>query len=418
MAPYHLPIQLSSLLASIYWDPDPVAFYIPFTNHPVMWYGILFALGFLISYWVMQWFMQRQLLLLNEIDAGEILDWQTLVTRLQLALNTPDQSTLAPLVEALSPSDRITLRQLDPAKSIPESLKNKILEAIQRLLTCDSPSISEALNTHAFCKSSHYRWATRIQHENPIPLRRLWIMELLSDTFAPLSDTATRWVDKMCWMIVVGVVVGARLGHILFYDLHYYIAHPSKILVVWEGGLASHGGVIGGLIGLLLFSNAIKKHYRTLVRISLLDLACICSGVVTGCIRLGNFVNQEIVGNVSSLPWAVYFAHPTDGTVPLARHPVQLYEAAGYFILFGALSALWMRRGHQLIPGFVTGLLFTAIFSHRICMEFLKTPQGGAFTWWGLDTGQVLSLPFVLIGCYLMVRCRQRPLNTCVNTTK
>jgi phosphatidylglycerol:prolipoprotein diacylglycerol transferase len=216
--------------------------------------------------------------------------------------------------------------------------------------------------------------------------------------FNELGGMAT---DKLTLYIVLGAILGARLGHVFFYDWPYYGQHPLEILNLREGGLASHGGAIGVLLSLLLFHNSQKKHFPGLTLFNLFDLLVAPTALVACFIRFGNFMNQEIVGIPTDLPWAVLFMHPMETALIVPRHPVQLYEAATYFFTFLSLLKLQKKPRPE---GFLTGVFFLLVFGSRIFWEFLKESQGGLFGDAILETGQLLSLPFIAIGLFLVIR--------------
>lgn len=272
-----------------FWDPSRTAFVLPFIDHPILWYSLLFAGGFFAGYLI--------------------------VARL----------------------------------------------------------------------TSHFLTDTR--HAPPEEIRKL--------TFS--------YLDKLAWYIFIGMILGARLGHVFFYDWPFYRAHPEDILYTWEGGLSSHGGGIGLLIGLLLFWKNPKHRLPEISFLKLLDLLCIATAFVAGSIRLGNFFNQEILGVSSQLPFAVYFGHPADPGAVQPCHPVQLYEALFYFFTCGYLYYL---NSKKVSVGLISGLFFVMIFTFRFFIEFLKLPQSVSDTT-GLYMGQLLSLPFILLGLYLLLKAKK-----------
>lgn len=207
-------------------------------------------------------------------------------------------------------------------------------------------------------------------------------------------------VERLSTWMVLGVIFGSRLFHVLFYDLPLYRAHPLTAFKIWEGGLASHGGVAGALIALYLFS---KRH--KMPALELLDAVAPAGVLLGACIRLGNFANQEILGKTSTLPWAVVFGHPADGSLPVPRHPVQLYEALFYAAVFFLSSLLAKKRKE----GFVTGFVLALVFIGRTAFETLKEPMSQVFEGEWLHMGTLLSLPIIFIGCWLMLRAS--PLN-------
>lgn len=206
--------------------------------------------------------------------------------------------------------------------------------------------------------------------------------------------------EKLTFYVIVGMLIGARVADVLFYqDPSLYLRDPLSIVKFWEGGLASHGGAAGILIALWLFS----RKYQILSWSRLLDLIVIPAGLVGFFIRLGNFVNQEVLGKVTSLPWAVVFGHPIDHSPSLPRHPVQLYEALYYLTLF--FFFFWLFRRRRLKKGQIGGLFLVLVFTFRFAIEFLKEEQSALMGAQSLfDMGQLLSLPLLGVGIYLWVR--------------
>lgn len=206
-----------------------------------------------------------------------------------------------------------------------------------------------------------------------------------------------RTLDQLSFYVILGTVIGARLFDVIFYENWHQIAeHPWSVFEVWRGGLASHGAVAGILISLTFF----QRRHRFCSYLRLLDLLTIPAGLVAGFIRIGNFVNQEIIGKPTNLPWAVVFGHPADGSAAVPRHPVQLYEALFYLSMFIALFAL--RRGwQQWKEGRVCGLFLVLTFGFRFLIEFLKEEQSWHLAGSGLTMGQWLSIPLFLVGLYL-----------------
>lgn len=216
--------------------------------------------------------------------------------------------------------------------------------------------------------------------------------------------------DRLAVLAIIGGVFGARLGHVFFYGWPYYKEHLQDIFKVWEGGLASHGGAIGILIGLVVFTLWNKKSYPTLTLLALLDCVVIPAAFAAGCIRIGNFINQEILGIPTDLPWGVIFLHPIDGIAGIPLHPVQLYESFFYFLVCIFLFALWKKNQQSLGKGLLTGWFFFLVFGFRFFIEFIKLPQSLVIEEnQGLNMGQILSIPFVLIGLILLItyRCKK-----------
>ncbi len=201
-------------------------------------------------------------------------------------------------------------------------------------------------------------------------------------------------LDALLWFLIIGVIIGARLGHVVFYDPSYYFSNPIKILKIWEGGLASHGGAIGALIGLYLFKRSREYSY-----LWLLDRLAIPTALVATFIRTGNLFNSEIVGIPTSVPWAVIF----ERVDMLPRHPAQVYEALSYLFIFIVLFTLYKKTNIKHKAGMLFGLLLTLVFTARLLIEFVKTKQAAYHSDLWLSTGQLLSIPFILVGLALVI---------------
>ncbi len=201
-------------------------------------------------------------------------------------------------------------------------------------------------------------------------------------------------VDTLTMYIVIATVAGARLGHVLFYDPVYYFEHPLKIAATWEGGLASHGGAIGILVALYLFSRKTKVAY-----LWILDRMVIVAAL-TGCmIRLGNLMNSEMIGLPTSLPWGFVFTRMDN----IPRHPAQLYEALYCFFLFIVLFWIWYKYRDRLKNGFLFSWFLIILFSLRFIDEFFKINQEPWEDRLILNMGQILSIPFVLTGIVILL---------------
>jgi phosphatidylglycerol---prolipoprotein diacylglyceryl transferase len=214
---------------------------------------------------------------------------------------------------------------------------------------------------------------------------------------------AEKWVDVITLYMIVGTVVGARLGHCLFYEPEVYLKDPIRILKVWEGGLASHGATIGILLALYLYSRKFRFDY-----LWVLDRIVIVVALGGALIRLGNLMNSEIVGKATDVPWAFIFVRNQEfAQVP--RHPAQLYEAISSFVIFLALLWLWRQRKELTPRGRIFGLFVVVLFSLRFLYEFLKEPQVGFEESMALNMGQILSIPLILAGLYILIRSYQNP---------
>lgn len=222
-------------------------------------------------------------------------------------------------------------------------------------------------------------------------------------------------LDKLVLYVVIATIVGARLGHVLFYGPYFdtggergYFSHPEDIFKIWEGGLASHGGAIALVIALWLFSKRIahKPFLWILDKIS-------APIAVAGCfIRLGNLANSEIVGDVTNVPWGFQFLRNDCFVENLncawedipARHPAQLYEALSYILIFAFLLFLYWKRNAWKRQGLVFGWFLILLFGARFMVEFVKLGQTARDAWMPINTGQMLSIPFIIAGVYILWR--------------
>ncbi|WP_339478909.1 MULTISPECIES: prolipoprotein diacylglyceryl transferase [unclassified Pseudomonas] len=206
-------------------------------------------------------------------------------------------------------------------------------------------------------------------------------------------------LDALLIYLGLGTVLGARLGHVLFYDPAFYFSNPAEILAIWKGGLASHGGAIGLALSLYLFC----RRRSDIGYLWLLDRIAIVALLGGGLIRVGNFFNSEIAGVPTDIPWAIVFSRID--TLP--RHPTQLYEACVYFVMFLLMFLLYQKRRTTLEPGFLSGLFLSAVFSARFLLEFTKMHQASYDYPLPLNVGQLLSIPPVLVGLTLMVLAKR-----------
>jgi phosphatidylglycerol:prolipoprotein diacylglycerol transferase len=206
-------------------------------------------------------------------------------------------------------------------------------------------------------------------------------------------------LDSLTIYMVVGTVIGARLGHCFFYQPAYYLAHPAEVLMVWEGGLASHGAAIGIIISILIFERVHKRSF-----LWTMDRVVIVVALAGLFIRLGNLMNSEIFGHVTSLPWGFRFlraAHPLDLD---PRHPTQLYEGISYLLIFVFLLWYYYKKDGRPSKGMIFGIFLTGVFGMRFLIEFVKETQEDFEKSMVLDLGQLLSIPLILAGVWLIWR--------------
>ena len=221
-----------------------------------------------------------------------------------------------------------------------------------------------------------------------------------------------RWLGILLTYVVIATIVGSRLGHVFFYAWDYYSQHPIEILYTWEGGLASHGGTIGLMIAVVLFSIFVTKRSPLWT----FDRLVVPIALVGALIRIGNLMNHEIYGHPTDLPWGFRFVvnmHSwLQGAEPIysaPSHPTQLYEAGCYLALFALLMWMYWKKNAERRPGLIFGIFFILLFTSRFIIEFVKNPQEDFEIGMILNMGQLLSIPFILIGIGLVIYSMMRP---------
>lgn len=241
----------------------------------------------------------------------------------------------------------------------------------------------------------------------------MWAMAFIASHFImnrvfKKEGRTEKELDTLTLYIILGTVIGARLGHCLFYGPWFdeynaagylvnegYLSHPLNMLKVYEGGLASHGGAIGIIIAMVLYCRKTKESW-----LWLFDRLVIVVPLAAMFIRFGNLINSEIIGRVTDVPWAFIFVQEDN----LPRHPAQLYEAVFCLILFVFMYQMWKKKRNNYGPGFMFGLMCVLLFIERFLDEFLKENQSAFEDNLALNMGQWLSIPFIIIGIIMMVR--------------
>ncbi|GAB3562087.1 prolipoprotein diacylglyceryl transferase [Spirosoma luteolum] len=229
----------------------------------------------------------------------------------------------------------------------------------------------------------------------------------------PVSET-----DTLLIYMVIGTILGARFGHFLFYEPEVLINHPLTVITPPFAGLASHGAVVGIPISLWLYSRRKQSMASGQSFLWVADRIVIVVALAGAFIRLGNFVNSEIIGRPTDLPWGVVFPKADYRDVPgpvefhmVPRHPAQLYESLSCLIVFGVLFWLWSRRKSQTPRGSLLGIFFIWVFTLRFLFEYLKENQVAKEATMALNIGQLLSIPTVLLGIFFLVRSYQKPIS-------
>lgn len=220
-----------------------------------------------------------------------------------------------------------------------------------------------------------------------------------------------KWIDPLLYYTLIGTVVGARLGHCLFYDPGYYLSHPIEILKVWEGGLASHGGVLGIIVAIYFYSKYVSRQSMLWT----FDKLVVPTGLVAALIRIGNLINHEVYGLPTDRPWGFRFIENLhawrQGAEPIfsaPSHPTQIYEAVCYLLTFVLCMWLYFKKDAWKKEGLIFGISMICIFTARFFIEFLKNNQEDFEAAMPINMGQCLSIPFIVTGIYFVVRAWRR----------
>lgn len=215
-----------------------------------------------------------------------------------------------------------------------------------------------------------------------------------------------KWLGILLAYVFIATIIGARLGHVFFYEWDYYSAHPAEILKIWNGGLASHGGTIAIIIAVFIFSWCVSHKPASWT----FDKLVIPVALVACLIRLGNLMNSEIYGAPTSLPWGFVFVRNGETQ---AAHPTQIYEAGCYLILFFLLLWMYWKKNSEERPWLNTGIFFIGIFLPRFLIEYVKNVQVDSeydmIARYGMNMGQMLSIPFILLGIGLVIWAMVHP---------
>ena len=242
----------------------------------------------------------------------------------------------------------------------------------------------------------------------------LWVIGLIVAVFIVQrifdhEKHPEKWFDSLFVYMMFGIILGARLGHCLFYEPVYYLSNPLEILKIWEGGLASHGGVIGIIIAVWLYSKKVTKKSMLWT----FDRVIVPTGFTAAFIRLGNLMNHEIYGGPTTEPWGFRFIENISywkaGAAPIytdPSHPTQIYEAIIYLIVFAVTMYMFFKTNAKYKQGLTLGVAMIMIFLSRFFIEYLKNVQVDSEEVLrqntGLILGQWLSIPFVLWGVWLV----------------
>lgn len=222
------------------------------------------------------------------------------------------------------------------------------------------------------------------------------------------EDVRPEWLEKLFIYIIAGTVIGARLGHCVFYNFTYYFSHPVEILKIWEGGLSSHGGAIGIICAVWLFSRYTTKRSMLWT----FDRLVVPVALVGAMIRTGNLMNHEIYGHPTDAPWAFkfvmnvthHFRKNAEAIFSQPSHPTQIYEASAYLLVFALLMYLYWKTNAKDRQGLIFGVFLIGIFTARFFIEFIKENQEAFEDGMFFNMGQLLSIPFILAGIYFVYK--------------
>lgn len=215
------------------------------------------------------------------------------------------------------------------------------------------------------------------------------------------ENKSEKILNDLFWYVIIGTILGARLGHCFFYAPEYYLTHPLEIIKTWEGGLASHGAAIGILLAVYL----LVRKYKELTFLWVMDKVVITVALAAVLIRTGNFLNSEIIGKPTDGSWGVIFASLDN----IPRHPTQLYEAFAYLITFLTLGFIYYKTKGKFKEGLLFSLFVIMIFGFRFIVEFFKENQSVFESGMPINMGQLLSIPLVLAGIIILYKIHRAP---------
>lgn len=219
-----------------------------------------------------------------------------------------------------------------------------------------------------------------------------WLFCRLMHRADSVVSLSKKQMDDLLTAIIIGVIVGGRLGYVLFYDLGYFLSHPLQILAVWHGGMSFHGGLIGVILATFIYGRC-----QSVSAWKILDLLAVVAPIGLFFGRIANFINREVMGRPTDVPWAVVF----NGDTPIPRHPSPLYEATTEgVLLFAIMYCLYRYTSLKKRPGALAGIMGMGYAVFRMCCEIFRAPdaQIGFLTSWGLTMGQLLSLIMFFAG--------------------
>ena len=260
----------------------------------------------------------------------------------------------------------------------------------------------------------------------------LYVCWKVNELIYKKENCPAEWPDLLFFWMAAGVIIGARLGHCWFYEWHQYgkpwylfgweltyrnpyIENPLRLIKIWEGGLSSHGGAIGLIIAAILLNKFKFSKYPQFGTswIWILDRLCIGVCFTAMLIRLGNLMNSEIYGGPTDLPWGFIFVNG-DSYRDVPCHPTQIYEILYCFVALCVTGPMYLYTEARRREGLLLGVFLEIVFVTRFCLEFIKNDQEAFEANHLLNMGQWLSIPFIILGIYLIIRAYRRPLSPVV----
>lgn len=366
----------------ITWNPNRTIFHLPILKVPILWYSLLFVIGFLLGYWVFLYLLKKYLLNFPKYNEKDILN-----------------------ADIFFNPKNFFQKEAYKIIKIKNDFSNKnAANKLNNLLNDEHFFV----NIYSKIKDTKLlKWIEKVylskSYKDPkLATRRMISDYIFGSSVLSIKKKALLITDKLLVYMVIATIIGARLGHLIFYeDPSYYLSNPLVIFKVWQGGLASHGAAVTIIIALIILSYDLKrKYYPKFSFIKLLDLVAAPTALAGVFIRIGNFFNQEIVGTPTDLPWGIIFYRPADDLPIVPRHPTQLYEAIFYFFVFLFLVFLSNKKNFYLKKGKLIGLFLIIVFIFRFFIEYLKPEQSMLIDSDCFIMGQYLSIPLIIIGLF------------------
>ncbi|MCH9612527.1 MAG: Phosphatidylglycerol--prolipoprotein diacylglyceryl transferase [Chlamydiia bacterium] len=377
--------MVADFLGWFFWDPSRFIFVIPYLNIPVAWYGLFFASGYALGYYLFIHTYRRvafldPLVRENQLDFK---DWKG-----ALSANPEMRSIFGEIICDINEKEMLI-----------DWLNSQVIVGGG----FDKGLLAPGIEMSGFRQRVERFFVGKVSPELFMQIRRrLALEDLLKGRVISTRSRISQMADRVLIYLIAGTVIGARVAHILFYEpLDFVTSDPLVVFRIWEGGLASHGGVVCVLIAVaFVYRRILKRQLSHVSGLMLTDTIAVFTLIEGFFIRLGNFFNQEIVGVPTNLAWGIIFGSPRNAVGVVPRHPTQLYEGIFYLILGVALFLYWRKNLTRITPGRLAGFAIAGAFLFRFFVERLKPElsvlledQGYA-----LLMGQYLSIPLVLIG--------------------